>query len=447
MSGRFVRASSYRHVHGKTPKPDQEYSELKPQCTGEGNFIAANEKFFCYAGIGGGGPVYVIPLTKTGRLPLQYPSLQVHKDAVLDFDFSPFNPNLLATGGEDCHVKVSTIPDGGLTSNLTEATGSFDGHERKINILHFHPTAENILASASADLSLRVWDIAAGQQVLSYTDFTDHAQSFDWNPDGSLMVATAKDLQLRVFDPRNPSSVIKTAGFTGPKSSRALWRGDKGQIIALGSSKSSARQYGLWDLKMMKEPLTLQDIDTSAGVLIPYFDADTGILYAAGKGDGNVRYWEVVDTDPYVHFLSEFRDNASQKGVTFLPKRAMDVKQCEIAVCLRLMKDRVIPISFQVPRKSADTFQKDIYPDAYAGTPSLSSQDWLNGANQPPKKISMNPSQRGSVSGGSAAPVGQLSTAGVTVGAPKTALQLQKELDVANARIKELETELAKLKA
>ena len=44
MSGRFVRASSYRHVHGKTPKPDQEYSELKPQCTGEGNFIAANEK-------------------------------------------------------------------------------------------------------------------------------------------------------------------------------------------------------------------------------------------------------------------------------------------------------------------------------------------------------------------------------------------------------------------
>ena len=51
MSGRFVRASSYRHVHGKTPKPDQEYSELKPQCTGEGNFIAANEKFFCYSGI------------------------------------------------------------------------------------------------------------------------------------------------------------------------------------------------------------------------------------------------------------------------------------------------------------------------------------------------------------------------------------------------------------
>jgi len=213
----------------------------------------------------------------------------------------------------------------------------------------------------------------------------------------------------------------------------------------LGSSKSSARQYGLWDIKMLKEPLTLQDIDTSAGVLIPHFDADTGILYAAGKGDGNIRYYEIVDVDPYVHFLSEFRDNASQKGVAFLPKRACDVKQCEIAVCLRLMKDRVIPISFQVPRKSADTFQKDIYPDCYAGIPSLGAEEWLNGANAPPKKISMNPSQRNSV-GGAAAGGG---SAGSPTGSgpAKTAAQLQKELDAANARIKELETELAKLRA
>ena len=396
----------------------------------------------------------MIPLSKTGRLPLQYPSLQVHRDTVLDFDFSPFNSNLLATGGEDCHIKLSNIPDGGLTSNLTESVADFDGHERKVNILHWHPTADGVLASASADLSLRVWDVTKQQQALSFTEFGDVVQSFDWNPDGSLMCTTSKDLQLRVFDPRNPSSVMKTAGFTGPKSSRAVWRGDKGQIIALGSSKSSARQYGLWDIKMLKEPLTLQDIDTSAGVLIPHFDADTGILYAAGKGDGNIRYWEVVDTDPYVHFLSEFRDNASQKGVTFLPKRACDVKQCEIAVCMRLMKDRVIPISFQVPRKSADTFQKDIYPDAYAGVASTTSEEWLNGANGAVKKVSMNPSQRGSVSGGAvsggAAAGGASGGAGQSAAAAapaKSAAQLQKELDTAHARIKELEDQLAKLKA
>lgn len=288
-----------------------------------------------------------------------------------------------------------------------------------------------------------------------------------------MIVTTCKDLHLRVFDPRNPSTAQKTAGFTGAKSSRAVWRGDKGQIIAVGSSKSSARQYALWDLKMLKEPLTLMDIDTSAGVLIPHFDADTGILYAAGKGDGNIRYWEIVDTDPYVHFLSEFRDNASQKGVAWLPKRACDTKQCEIAVCLRLMKDKVIPISFQVPRKSADTFQKDLYPDAYAGQPSIDAAAYLSGKNEGPKKISMNPAQKGSAAtihstpasttpAAAAAPVqpkpAQVNTAPATAApaasaakpfsAPaKSAEQLQKELDIAHARIAELEAELAKLKA
>lgn len=29
-------------------------------------------------------------------------------------------------------------------------------------------------------------------------------------------------------------------------------------------------------------------------------------MYLAGKGDGNIRYYEVVDEPPYVHFLNQF---------------------------------------------------------------------------------------------------------------------------------------------
>jgi WD40 repeat protein len=152
----FVRASLYRHVHGQPAKPENEFNELKPQCTGEGNYIAANSKFFCYSGIGGGGPVVVWPINKPGRLPHNVPSLQVHKDQVLDFDFNPFNDNLLATGGEDCHIKVSQIPDDGIKQNITEAVANLEGHERKINILHWNPAAQNVLGSASADLSLKI---------------------------------------------------------------------------------------------------------------------------------------------------------------------------------------------------------------------------------------------------------------------------------------------------
>lgn len=289
MSGRFVRASAYRHVFGKAPKPEGEFTDLRPLTTGEGNYIAGNSKFFCYSTIGGGGPVQVIDYSKPGRLPINSPSLQVHKDAVLDFEFSPFNDNLLATAGEDLHIKLTLIPDGGLTSIITEANADLEGHDRKINLLHFHPTANNILGSASADLSLRVWDVEKQQECFSYTDVADVVQSFDWNADGSLIACSSKDLHIRIYDPRNATSVMKAPGFTGSKSSRVLWQGDKEKIIALGSSKSSARQYALWDVKKLSEPLQLVDIDTSAGVLMPYYDADNNILYAAGKGKCEAR--------------------------------------------------------------------------------------------------------------------------------------------------------------
>jgi coronin-1B/1C/6 len=436
---RFVRASLYRHVHGTPAKPEGEFCELKPACTGEGNYIAANSKFFCYAGIGGGGPVVVIPLNKPGRLPHNVPALTVHKDSVLDFEFNPFADNLLATGGEDCHLKVSLIPDDGIKANITEHAAHMEGHERKINVIHWNPAASNILASASADLTLKIWDVERQTCLSSFADFTDVCQSFDWSQDGAMLTTTCKDTFIRVYDPRQAASVIKFAGFTGSKSSRGLWRGDKGQVIAVGSSKQSARQYGMWDLKMPEKPLTLVDIDTSAGVLIPKYDHDNGVLYVAGKGDGNIRYFEIVDTDPYVHFLSEFRDNQSQKGICWLPKRAVDTTKCEVAVALRLMKDKVVPISFQVPRKSADTFQKDLYPDSFVGEPALTAAAWAKGGAATPAKRSMKPGEGGS--SGAAAPVA------LVLKVQKSAPELQRELDAANAKIASLEAELAKLRA
>lgn len=44
---------------------------------------------------------------------------------------------------------------------------------------------------------------------------------------------------------------------------------------------------------------------------MPFYDPDTDILYAAGKGDGNIRYYECVDEKPYVFPLSEYRSTVS----------------------------------------------------------------------------------------------------------------------------------------
>ena len=94
-------------------------------------------------------------------------------------------------------------------------------------------------------------------------------------------------------------------------------------------------------------------IDCSSGILIPYYDYDTKIVYVAGKGDGNIRYYEITDSDPYIHYLSEHKSSQPQRGLGFMPKRGLDVTKNEIFRFYKLHATGGIcePISMIVPRK------------------------------------------------------------------------------------------------
>lgn len=96
----------------------------------------------------------------------------------------------------------------------------------------------------------------------------------------------------------------------------------------------------------LSEPLYEEDLDGSAGVLFPFYDPDTNMLYLAGKvtqgtctqnslhfgfstpcaemfftlypcpqGDGNIRYYELSAEKPYLSFLTEYRSPLPQKGL------------------------------------------------------------------------------------------------------------------------------------
>ena len=99
-----------------------------------------------------------------------------------------------------------------------------------------------------------------------------------------------------------------------------------------------------------------------------YFDAK--VRYHTFSG--NVRYYELLEEEPYVYYLSSFISGAPQRGFGILPKRGCDTAQCEIFRFYKLhaTKDLVEPISMIVPRKS-ESFQDDIYPETQAPVPSL----------------------------------------------------------------------------
>lgn len=65
----------------------------------------------------GGGAFIVLPLEQTGRLDLTVGKVTGHTGPVLDIKWNPFNDNVIASGSEDCTVKLWHVPDGGITGN------------------------------------------------------------------------------------------------------------------------------------------------------------------------------------------------------------------------------------------------------------------------------------------------------------------------------------------
>lgn len=433
MSGRFVRASKYRHVHGDAYRKDKCYNGCNVFAGGEGNNVAGNEDFLAYATSGGGGPIVVLKRDKEGvRVGANPHAINVHKANALDWEFNPFISNVIASGGDDCSVAVTQFPTEGLTANIDSAAASLSGHQKKVTNVKWNHSANNILASGSHDGTVRIWDVERQAECLN-TVLPDYCLSLEWNYDGSRLATTSRDKKMYLFDPRSQSNMTSVQIMDGTKAAKCFWVPSFNMVGVVGFSSRSVRQIFLFDEKKLDKPVHTMDIDQSAGVILPYYDNDNNILYASGKGDGNIRYYEI--TNEGIFFLSEFRSTESQKGLCFLPKKACDVLSCEIAHCVRLMRDYLQPVAFIVPRKS-ELFQEDIFPDTFAGVPALDNSAWLSGKNANPVTMSLKPG---------AAPQDNKPAAAFVV--KKSAAELEKELELANKRIAELEAQVKQLKA
>ena len=431
----FVRSSKFRHVFCDPARPDTTFQNLRlSTLTGQQNYIKANPLFFAIGLQGGGGPFTVIPLNKPGKYESDLPIFNGHSAAVLDFDFNPFHDQIIASASEDQTVKVWGIPEGGLTTNVDQPLVDLHGHSRKVTLLRFHPTANNVLASTAADQTVKLWDIEKGCEMNSLNDVHEQLiQDVVWDYSGNTYATSSKDKNVRIIDARS-AQLVSTfeSAHEGAKSIKLTFLGKTDKLLTVGFTRQSQRQFKVWDPRNTSTELKRVDIDQAAGVIMPFFDEDTSLLYLAGKGDGNVRFYEMTDENPYCYPISEHRTSVSAKGMAWVPKRGLNIMGCETARLLKLTSNTVEPLCFHVPRKS-EAFQDDIYPDTAAPVPAHSSDEWFAGSNKTPVLMSLNPANSGAMS--SAAPKEFV--------APKSPLVLQQELASAQDRIKVLEARLA----
>jgi hypothetical protein len=142
-----------------------------------------------------------------------------------------------------------------------------------------------ILASASADSMIRLWDVATGNEV---RQLQGHAQGgiacVTFTPDGNTLALGSKsDQMIRRWDVKTGKEL---ACFRCQANSVAF--SPDGKTLAAGTQEQGVV---LWDIITAREITTLGN--TKAGVSCVVFSPGGRTILAGGK-DGTIRMWDLL---------------------------------------------------------------------------------------------------------------------------------------------------------
>ncbi|CAG9782241.1 unnamed protein product [Diatraea saccharalis] len=390
MAWRF-KASKYKNAAPIVPKPE---ACIRDVCVGSyqtyGNNICASAAFMAFNWEHVGSSMAVLPLDDCGRKSKTMPLLHAHSDTITDMEFSPFHDGLLLTGSQDSLVKIWHIPPEGLKESLSTPECTLSQKQRRVENVGFHPAADGLIHVASGH-EFALWDLTKQKEVFVNKDHAEVIQSTSWKKDGRLLATSCKDKKLRVIDPRAPNSVLNVANsHQNIKDSRVVWLGDQDRILTTGFDSARLRQIMIRDVRNLSQTQKTLELDCSTGILMPLFDPDTNMLFLAGKGDTTILYMELTDREPFL--IEGLRHSGEQtKGACLVPKRALRVMEGEVNRVLQLTGSSVVPIMYQVPRKSYREYHADLYPDTSGSVTYLSAPMWLDNQDHPVPNISLHP--------------------------------------------------------
>jgi WD40 repeat protein/serine/threonine protein kinase len=224
---------------------------------------------------------------------------------VLSIAFSP-DAKVLAAASEDKIVRVwffDTDSEPPTLLSDPEKPLTLHGHTEAVTSVACSPQRDDqplLLASASADKTIKMWNPASGQLIRTLKGHTQRIESVTFSPDGNHLASGSIDSTVKVWDAATGREMQRLEGHTFGVNCVAF--NPDGKRLA---SSSGDKMVKVWDTVSGQETLTLKG--HAFGVPGVTFSPDGARLVSVGY-DRTVRVWDARPWTPQLRIEQEARN-------------------------------------------------------------------------------------------------------------------------------------------
>lgn len=113
-----------------------------------------------------------------------------------------------------------------------------------------------------------------------------------WSPLGDKLAVMKKQGGLIQYDPRKLDAISRSTAHLGAKSQKCAWI-DNDTLFTSGFDKSAVREYAIWDLRNLSDPVSRGPLGDGLGIAHLYYDEQHNLMHVAGRGEMNISMFEV----------------------------------------------------------------------------------------------------------------------------------------------------------